>query len=114
LKQVLVDPKHLKAYDLTDGTRTQQQVATGAGISQPMVSGLWGKWRRLGIVLDKNGKTVHIVKPSDYGLEVSEAAATDTRESTQRRPRRGKGAAVTTTVAAADPAAAAADGVQEQ
>jgi hypothetical protein len=73
LKQTLSDPKHLKAFELSDGTKTQQQVADGAGISQPSVSQLWGRWRRLGIAREKNGKTAHIVSPSDYGLDVSAA-----------------------------------------
>lgn len=73
LDKALADPKHRRAFELTDG-RTQQQVADGAGLSQPAVSGLWAKWRRLGIVQDRGGKAVHIVKPSDYGLDMPEVA----------------------------------------
>jgi hypothetical protein len=77
LQSTLADPKHLKAFELTDGNRTQQQVADGAGLSQPAVSGLWTEWRRLGIARDKNGKAAHIVSPSDFGLEVPATIVSD-------------------------------------
>jgi hypothetical protein len=69
LDHVLADERHLRAYELTDGTRTQSEVATEAGLSQPSVSGLWQKWRRLGLAHDQGGKTVQLVRPSDIGIE---------------------------------------------
>lgn len=66
---VLSDDKHLLAYELSDGSRTQQQVAKAAGLSQATVSGLWGRWRRMGLAR-VDGKTVcHIARPSDFGME---------------------------------------------
>ena len=112
LERVLADPKHLKAYDLTDGTRTQQQVATGAGLSQAAISGLWAKWRRLGIVQDKAGKTVHIVKPSDYGLEVPDVP---TAAMGRGAPKKRNAKAATPAATTAQPTAApATNGVQAQ
>lgn len=71
LRAVLVDSRHAKAYELTDGNRSQVDVAKGSGLSQPAVSGLWAKWRRLGIVQDRGGRPKHLVRPSDFGLVVS-------------------------------------------
>ncbi len=68
LRTVLADPRHAKAYELTDGNRSQVEVAKGSGLSQPAVSGLWAKWRRLGIVQDRGARPKHLVQPSDYGL----------------------------------------------
>ena len=69
LHRVLADPKHLAAYEASDGSRTQVEVANTAKVSQPTVSGLWNKWRRLGLIRDVDGKAVHLVRPSDLGLE---------------------------------------------
>ncbi len=71
-KKVLADEKHLLAYELTDGTRTQQQVAEGCGLTQPSVSVLWQRWRRLGLVRETaNKKLRHLARPSDLGLTPS-------------------------------------------
>ena len=51
------------------GSRTQVEVANTTKVSQPTVSGLWNKWRRLGLIRDVDGKAVHLVRPSDLGLE---------------------------------------------
>lgn len=111
LEKTLANPKHLKAFDLTDG-RTQQQVATGAGLTQPAVSGLWARWRRLGIVQDKGGKTVHIVKPSDYGLDVPDDVTTPAdKDTTQKGKAKTRKPAIAEVPALGTPAA---DGVQPQ
>jgi hypothetical protein len=68
LRIVLKDPRHLAAYEATDGTHSQMEVARLSGLSQPSVSGLWTKWRRLALVLDSDGRTTHLVRPSDLGL----------------------------------------------
>jgi CRP-like cAMP-binding protein len=73
LKQSVNDPRHLKAYELSDGTRTQKEVADACGISQPTVSGLYAKWKRLGIVRDRGGRTSHLVRPSDLGIEFEDS-----------------------------------------
>src|SRR5438874_1090119 len=71
LRQVLSDPRHLRAYELTDGTRTQKEVGADSGMSQPAVSAIWQRWKRLGIVRDRGGRAAHLIRPSDLGLEPS-------------------------------------------
>jgi CRP-like cAMP-binding protein len=69
LEDVLADSKHLKAYELTDGTRTQTEIGKIVGLSQQAISSLWKRWRRLGVVRDGDkGKYVHLVSPADLGM----------------------------------------------
>lgn len=82
-RQILADPRHLIAYELSDGTRSQKEVGDGSGLSQPSVSNLWQRWRRLGIARDRAGRAVHIARPSDLGLEIPEKpTATTTTKAT--------------------------------
>jgi DNA-binding transcriptional regulator LsrR (DeoR family) len=69
LRKQLSDPKHLAAYEASDGTQSQTEISKVANISQPTVSGLWNKWRRLGLVREVDGRVMHLVRPSDVGLE---------------------------------------------
>jgi hypothetical protein len=69
LDMVLLDDRHLRAYELTDGSRTQSEVAAESALSQPSISGLWQKWRRLGLAREQAGRTLHLVNPSDIGME---------------------------------------------
>jgi hypothetical protein len=66
---VLKDDKHLLAYELSDGTRSQKEVGDAAGLSQPSVSGLWQRWRRLGVVRPSGNRVAHLASPSDMGME---------------------------------------------
>jgi hypothetical protein len=68
LQRALADTRHLIAYEASDGTRSQGEVARRAGISQPTVSGLWARWRRIGIVREHDGRVRHLIRPSDIGL----------------------------------------------
>jgi hypothetical protein len=70
IRETMADPRHLRAFEATDGTRSQGEVATFAGVSQPTVSGLWARWRRLGLVEVSGGRAVHLARPSDLGLEI--------------------------------------------
>lgn len=71
-KKVLSDEKHLMAYELSDGTKSQSEVGTASGLSQPTVSSLWQKWRRMGLGRDMpNKKFRHLAKPSDLGVMVA-------------------------------------------
>jgi hypothetical protein len=70
LGAVLKDPKHLRAYEATDGEAGQNEVASFAGLSQPGVSKLWARWTRLGLVVDRGKKPMHLVRPSDLGMEI--------------------------------------------
>lgn len=78
---VLVDHRHLFAYELSDGTRSQKQIAEQSGLSQPTMSGLAQKWRRLGIARDVDGRTVHIARPSDLGLVITAPSAIPAKSS---------------------------------
>jgi hypothetical protein len=69
LRDALGDAKAFRAYELSDGTRSQAEVATAAGVSQPTVSRMWSRWERLGLMRDVDGKLVHLARPSDLGLE---------------------------------------------
>jgi len=71
LRETLTDPRHLKAYELSDGTRTQKQVGDEAGLSQPAVSALWQRWRRLGIVREKQGRASHLIRPTELGIAIT-------------------------------------------
>ncbi|SRR6266566_3351069 len=66
---ILTDDRHLRAYELSDGSRNQVQLAQATGLSQPTISGLWGRWRRLGIARLQGKTVVHLARPSDFGLE---------------------------------------------
>jgi hypothetical protein len=66
---VLADDRHVVAYELSDGTRTQKEVGDAAELSQPTVSILWTKWRKLGIVRVRGNRVEHIARPTDMGYE---------------------------------------------
>jgi|SRR5712691_107690 len=66
---ILGDDRHLLAYELSDGSRNQSQVAEASKLSQPTVSGLWARWRRLGIARAQGKTVVHLARPSDLGME---------------------------------------------
>jgi hypothetical protein len=68
-ESILADDRHLLAYELSDGSRNQSQVAEAAKLSQPTVSGLWARWRRLGIARAQGKTVVHLARPSDMGME---------------------------------------------
>ena len=71
----MTDPKHLRAFEATDGTKSQSDVAAFAGLSQPSVSALWARWRRLGLVEPVDGRVKHLARPSDLGIEIPSATA---------------------------------------
>ena len=70
LAAVLKDPKHLRAFEATDGEAGQKEVASYAGLSQPAVSNLWARWARLGLLVDRGKKPMHLARPSDLGIEI--------------------------------------------
>ncbi len=74
-REVLVDPRHLVAYELSDGTRSQKEVGDNSRLSQPTISALWQKWRRLGIVTDHKGRAAHLARPSDLGVDLPSEGA---------------------------------------
>ena len=71
LSEVLTTEADWKVYDLSDGQRSQQEIAKAAGISQPNVSVKWKAWRPLGIVHelpDQQGRCRHLASLSSLGL----------------------------------------------
>lgn len=70
LGAVLKEPRHLRAYEATDGEAGQNEVASFAGLSQPAVSKLWARWSRLGLLVDRGKKPMHLARPSDLGMEI--------------------------------------------
>jgi hypothetical protein len=85
LRNVLAEPRHLLAYELSDGKSGQTSIAKACGLSQPTVSGLWSKWRRLGLVMDEEGRARHLIRPSDLGIEIPKVGARGPAEAKQAR-----------------------------
>jgi hypothetical protein len=77
MADVMRDAKHLQAYEATDGTRTQVEVAKVAGLSQAAVSNLWSRWRRMGLLVSGDARPRHLARPTDLGIIIG--AATDAR-----------------------------------
>jgi len=53
LEEVLDSDRDKLIYHLSDGERSSTDIAREVGVSQPTVSNLWRRWRRLGIVLER-------------------------------------------------------------
>lgn len=87
LRTALRDEKHRIAFELTDGSRTQTEVARQADLSQPAMSDLWKKWRRMGLVRDGKQGMRHLVALADLGWETP---ATPSPRSRIGGPRSGK------------------------
>jgi CRP-like cAMP-binding protein len=68
LASVLKDGPAFRAYQDSNGERTQAEVARSAGLGQSTISRLWGQWRRLGLVRDVDGRALHLADPADLGL----------------------------------------------
>jgi CRP-like cAMP-binding protein len=68
LRSTLADREEFLAYEASDGTRTQAQVAEAAGISQPTVSRMWSRWRRLGLLRVVDGRGHHLASAAELGL----------------------------------------------
>lgn len=84
LKEVLVESKHLAAYEFTDGTRTQKEIGDASGLSQPTVSTLWQRWKRLGIVREAAVGVCHLAHPADLGLSAEDQVTPASKGSKRR------------------------------
>ncbi len=70
VRDTLRSPTERKAYDLSDGTRTGREIASGAGVSPATVSAWSKKWRLVGIAEDAEGRRVaHIATLAELGLD---------------------------------------------
>ena len=73
LEEILASRTDRQIYDLTDGTRSQPDIADRAKVSQPTVSNKWKTWRTLGIVYelaDEPGRCKHLASLEAVGLKI--------------------------------------------
>ena len=73
LEEILATRTDRQIYDLTDGTRSQPDIADRAKVSQPTVSNKWKTWRTLGIVYelaDEPGRCKHLASLEAVGLKI--------------------------------------------
>ncbi len=73
LEEILTTVTDRKIYEMTDGTKSQPQIASQCGVSQPTVSNKWKQWRTLGIVYempDEPGRCRHLASLESVGLKV--------------------------------------------
>ena len=70
LRDVLKDAKQWRAFEATDGIKSQAEVAAASGLSQPTISILWAKWRKQGIVVERGRRLAHLVSPADLGIAI--------------------------------------------
>jgi len=72
LSEVLANETDRIIYDLTDGTKSQPEIARLAGVSQPTISTKWKAWRTLGIVYEiphEPGRCRHLADLRSVGIE---------------------------------------------
>ena len=72
LAEVLTTTSDRRIYEMTDGLKSQPQLAKQAGVSQPTVSIKWKAWRNLGIVYEmpeEPGRCRHLANLRSVGLE---------------------------------------------
>jgi len=73
LEEILSNETDRKIYELTDGTKSQPEIAAQTKMSQPTISNKWKAWRRLGIVYeltDEPGRCRHLASLESLGLHV--------------------------------------------
>ena len=72
LEEILDSETDRKIYALSDGTRSQPEIATRAKVSQPTVSNKWKAWRSRGIVYelaDEPGRCKHLASLDAVGIK---------------------------------------------
>ena len=68
----MASDKDWEIYELTDGSRSQDEIAKATGVSQPTVLRAWNRWRRAGIVVeveDVKGRCRHLAPLTDLGVQ---------------------------------------------
>ncbi len=76
LSEVLITEADRRIYELSDGSKSQQEIADGASVSQPNISAKWKAWRPLGIVHDlpdQPGRCRHLASLASLGLHTTQA-----------------------------------------
>jgi hypothetical protein len=81
LQVMLKERKHRAVYELTDGERTQTQIAAMVGIDQSTVSDLWSRWRRMGLLQETPKRPKQLIRLSDLGWDSSLPSSTAGRRS---------------------------------
>lgn len=75
LRSILRDPKHQAAYQLTDGQRSQTEIASAVGIDQTTVSDLWTRWRKAGVLKTAGRRPERLIDLQDLGWSPEMPAA---------------------------------------
>jgi hypothetical protein len=71
LEGILQKQEHRRLYQSLDGSRTQTQLSSKSGISQPTISRLVAAWQRSGIVEEKSpGKYKKLFDLEELGIQM--------------------------------------------
>ncbi len=73
LEQAFSSDRERLMYELTDGARSQGEIAKLVGVSQPTVLNAWNRWRRIGVVVEVSGmkgRCKRLASLRDLGLDV--------------------------------------------
>lgn len=73
LDDVLRSKRDRLVYELTNGSKSANEIAQAAGVSQPRISQIWARWKELGIIMElvgAHGRYRHICSLSQLGLEI--------------------------------------------
>ena len=73
LEQAFSSDRERLMYELTDGTRSQGEIAKLVGVTQPTVLHAWNRWRRIGVVVEVpgiKGRCRRLASLRDLGLDV--------------------------------------------
>ena len=71
LEELLLTDTDRLIYELTDGKKSQPQIAKAAKVSQPTISYRWKAWRKLGIIYElpeEPGRCRHLASLEALGL----------------------------------------------
>jgi len=73
LEQAFSSDRERLMYELTDGRRSQGDIAKLVGVAQPTVLYTWNRWRRMGVVVEVpgvKGRCRRLASLRDLGLDV--------------------------------------------
>ena len=73
LEQAFSSERERLMYQLTDGRRSQGEIARLVGVAQPTVLYAWNRWRRIGVVVEVpgvKGRCRRLASLRDLGLDV--------------------------------------------
>lgn len=79
LTKALTGDSDYAIYELTDGTKSQGEIARALKVAQSGVSNKWRAWRAAGIVYEvpgESGRCCHLSSLASLGVETSQKGAT--------------------------------------